>query len=91
MSTSATENHALQRLSAITWNAGDDGYLTMEGRFTPAGAQSLLQQLGEEGTEALGLVFIAAHTKAVMKRSSAEAVFRIEGLPLRIHEHVRAL
>jgi len=90
-STYRSESHALKRLSAITWKADSDGFLTMQGYFTPAGAHSLMEQLGSEGREALGLVFIAGHTKAVMKKSQAEAVFRLEGLPLKIEERARAI
>ena len=50
-----TENHALKRLSAITWRSDGDGFITMEGSFTPAGAKSLLQQLGDEGRQAISI------------------------------------
>ncbi|HEX3747622.1 MAG TPA: hypothetical protein VHW09_26990 [Bryobacteraceae bacterium] len=86
-----SENHALKRLSSITWKPDNDGFLTMDGYFTPAGARTLLSQLGEEGRDALGLVFIAHHSKAMMRRSQAERIFEIEGLPLNIQERVRAL
>jgi hypothetical protein len=86
-----SETHALKRLSGLTWKADNDGFLTMEGYFTPNGARSLLEQLGDEARDALGLVFIAGHTKAVMKLAQAEKLFALEGLPLNIHDKARAL
>jgi len=87
-----SETRALQRLSRITWRDHGDGFIAMQGYFTPNGARELLQDLGEEAREALGLVFIANHCKAVMRKSLAEEIFRLEGLPLNIiHDKARAL
>jgi hypothetical protein len=63
----------------------------MQGYLTPAGARELLLDLGEEAREALGLVFIAGHSKAVMRKDLAEQIFRLEGLPLTVQEKARAM
>jgi hypothetical protein len=91
MSTPDSETRALKRLSGITWKADGDGYITMAGYFTPQGAKDLVSELGDEAREALGLVFLAGHTKAVMKQGQAEKIFALEGLPLNVQEKVRAL
>jgi hypothetical protein len=87
-----SENRALKRLSELTWKAEElDDFVTMMGYFTPGGAESISRDLGEETRAALGFSLIANHTKVMLRRSLAEKIFALEGLPpLNIQTAVRA-
>jgi hypothetical protein len=90
MATPESEIRGLKRLAGITWKDYGDGYLTMEGCFTPQGAKDLVEELGPDNCSLLDIKFIA-RTKATMKRCQAEKVFAWEGLALKIHELGRAI
>jgi hypothetical protein len=88
MSTRDSENGAFARLACCEW-VRDGKYIRMRNGFNEQVAREIRQGIGEEGSQALGLVFLGG--KAMMNRAQAEALFRIEGYPLKILEPVRAM
>ena len=89
--TVASENRALKRLSQLTWKAEEaDDFICMQGYFPAQAAQDLSRDLGEEARSALGFCLIANHTKIMMRKSQAEKLFTLEGLPLNVQTAVRA-
>jgi hypothetical protein len=86
-----SESRALKRLSQLTWrDEGTDDFITMAGYFTPQGAKDISRDLGDEARQALGFSLIANHCKVMMRKSLAEKIFGLEGLPLNVQTEVRA-
>jgi hypothetical protein len=86
-----TESRALKRLSELTWKAEEnDDFIVMRGYFTPQAASDLSRDLGDEARQAMGFSLIANRTKVMLRKSLAEKIFALEGLPLNLQTAVRA-
>lgn len=85
--TAESENRAFARLACCEW-VPDGKYIRMRNGFSENVAREIKEGIGQIGSQALGLIFLGG--KAVMIRTQAEALFRVEGYPLNIQEAVRA-
>ena len=90
--TFASEDRALKRLSQLTWKAEPaDDFVVMQGCFTVKAAEDISHDLGQEARQALGFCLIANRTRIMLRKSQAEKLFQLEGLPLNVLTAVRGI
>jgi hypothetical protein len=82
--TQSLETAAMEKLSSVEWEV--DGAYLYTRAFTKDGAKQIRADLGEYAVVALGLVLSEGDRKVMMKRSQAERLMALEGLPLNVRK-----
>jgi hypothetical protein len=77
----STEDKALKLLASFHWNSCGK-QLALNGHFDPEAAVALMQDLGGNAIEALGLQFLRGNI--YLNANQAEKLFRLEGLVLNV-------